>query len=146
MTPLLRGVDGRDGDLVPLVPTSTSTSPPPSTSASITSSTATSVAPLAVTLLDARTVSVNGTRFTIGVDGDRVVLGDWDCDGTPTAALARPATGEVFVFQTWPTGDEECVATPVPSLAGAVDVHVEARDRCSVLFARRADGTEVSVP
>ena len=34
--------------------------------------------------------------FRVGEPGDRVVLGDWDCDGTASPALYRPDTGEVL--------------------------------------------------
>jgi hypothetical protein len=33
----------------------------------------------------------------VGEPGDQVALGDWDCDGSASAAL-RPPTGDVFVF------------------------------------------------
>ena len=34
--------------------------------------------------------------FRVGQVGDRVVLGDWDCDGMASPALYRPDTGEVL--------------------------------------------------
>jgi len=34
--------------------------------------------------------------FRVGQVGDRVVLGDWDCDGVASPALYRPDTGEVL--------------------------------------------------
>jgi hypothetical protein len=42
-------------------------------------------------------------RYVAGRVGDVPLLGDWDCDGTDTLALYRPATGEVFRFDAWPT-------------------------------------------
>jgi hypothetical protein len=32
-------------------------------------------------------------------DGDRMVFGDWNCDGRETPALYRPSSGEVFLFE-----------------------------------------------
>lgn len=56
--------------------------------------------PEAVTV-DGGVVAVAGTRYAVGAPGDRVAVGDWDCDGEVTAAALRPGTGEVFVFTTW---------------------------------------------
>ena len=78
-----------------------------------------------VTLVGDRVVSVDGHQFSVGDPGDRVVLGDWDCDGTPTAALARPSTGEVFVFDRWPVAGVEATVEPVGTVTGAVDSATE---------------------
>jgi hypothetical protein len=32
-------------------------------------------------------------------EGDRMVFGDWNCDGRETPALYRPSSGEVFLFE-----------------------------------------------
>jgi hypothetical protein len=110
--------------------TTTTTSPPASTQ---------------VSLLSARVASVAGQLFSIGDAGDRVVLGDWNCDGVLTAAIARPSTGEVFVFDSWPSGEGDTAADPVANVSDAVDVRAEARGNCSALFAIRANGSEVEV-
>lgn len=41
-------------------------------------------------------------RWHVGAAGDQVVLGDWDCNGTATAALYQATTGIVFIFDRWP--------------------------------------------
>lgn len=46
------------------------------------------------------------TWFRVGDPGDAVVLGHWGCAEVATPAVLRPATGEVFVFDRWPTPDE----------------------------------------
>ncbi len=56
-------------------------------------------------------------RFRVGRPGDDLVLGDWDCDGTATAAVVRAATGETFVFDSWAAEGETLVADPGPALA-----------------------------
>lgn len=44
-----------------------------------------------------------GRRYAIGAEGDLVVIGDWDCDGEATPAIARPNTGQVVLFDRWPS-------------------------------------------
>lgn len=65
-------------------------------------------------LIDGTTVSVGSVRFAVGAPGDQVAVGDWDCDGRITAAVLRPPTGEVFLFDGW-AADEvlEVAATAV---------------------------------
>lgn len=43
-----------------------------------------------------------GRRYAVGVVGDFVETGDWDCDGVVTAAIVRPSTGGVVMFDVWP--------------------------------------------
>ena len=45
----------------------------------------------------------DGRRYAIGTEGDLVVIGDWDCDGEATPAIARPDTGQVVLFDRWPS-------------------------------------------
>jgi hypothetical protein len=40
-------------------------------------------------------------RFAVGLPGDRIFLGDWDCDGLATPALFRPSTGATRYYDTW---------------------------------------------
>lgn len=42
--------------------------------------------------------------YRLGRDGDVLVAGDWDGDGTWTPGLYRPATGEAFLFDAAPGG------------------------------------------
>jgi eukaryotic-like serine/threonine-protein kinase len=56
------------------------------------------------------TVHVGGNetrRYALGGPGDRLLIGDWDCTGAESAALYRPTTGEVFLFDGWPTDGAE---------------------------------------
>lgn len=41
-------------------------------------------------------------RLRLGGPRDTILLGDWDCNGSDTAALYRPATGVVYEFDAWP--------------------------------------------
>ena len=44
------------------------------------------------------TLVVDGRTYRVGVPGDRVAIGDWDCDGRATVRLLRPSTGELLEF------------------------------------------------
>lgn len=69
--------------------------------------------------VEGRTVEVGGRRYEVGEPGDRVSVADWDCDGSATAGLVRPETGEVFLFGEWPTTGAVAVAART-RIAGAV--------------------------
>lgn len=45
----------------------------------------------------------DGRRYAIGAEGDLVVIGDWDCDGEATPAIAQTSTGQVVLFDRWPS-------------------------------------------
>lgn len=70
--------------------------------------------------LDGRTATVGSVQVVLGEEGDLVSLGDWDCDGTATPALLRPASGEVFVFPRWSLDEplEVPATTVVPDASG----------------------------
>jgi len=76
--------------------------------------------------VDGAVVSAGAARWTLGEPGDRIALGDWDCDGSTSAALLRPPTGDVFVFPSWAELGSPVSVTPVQRVAGAVDIHTEA--------------------
>jgi len=96
-------------------------------------------------------ISVEGTvvttdagRFQVGEDGDEVVLGDWDCDGSSTPALLRPDTGDVFVFERWASQEDEVSTTAVQQVDGATDLRVDRTGGCDRLVVTAAGG-EVEV-
>lgn len=53
-----------------------------------------------------------GRRYAVGATGDFVATGDWNCDGEATAAIVRPSTGGVVVFDAWPSPGQT-IALPV---------------------------------
>lgn len=59
-------------------------------------------------------VEPDGSRWRVGEVGDRVAVGDWDCDGVPTLGVYRPATGEWFVFRSWVPMQESAAPTVLP--------------------------------
>lgn len=70
-----------------------------------------------------------GRRWRAGEDGDVIVLGDWDCDGTDTPAVLRPSTGEVWRYDRW----EEGAATPVTTVPGAAELRAVPDGPCDRL-------------
>ncbi len=40
-------------------------------------------------------------RFRLGLPGDQLLLGNWDCGNRATAALYRPSNGDVILFSGW---------------------------------------------
>ena len=71
-------------------------------------------------------------RYRAGVAGDRLLLGDWDCNGSDTPALYRPGTGEVFHFDAWAPADEPLTSRPGEN-SGVVSgtARVEREGACS---------------
>jgi hypothetical protein len=91
--------------------------------------------------VDGRRITVAGTTFLIGEPGDRPAVGDWDCDGTATVAVLRPATGELFEFDRWAAPSDPVVVSPAATVAGARSLQVERRSACPRLLVERSDGT-----
>lgn len=58
-----------------------------------------------VVRLDGSVLEINGLPYRVGLPGDRISVTDDDCDGTAQVHLARPATGEHFVFDRLATAD-----------------------------------------
>ena len=95
---------------------------------------------------DGGVVVVGTQRFAAGETGDRVAVGDWNCDGAATLAVLRPATGAVFVFDTWANRGADVSVSPTRTITGAVDVVARERgDGCSTLVVIRDDGTEQEI-
>jgi hypothetical protein len=55
-----------------------------------------------VVWVPAGVLDVREATFEVGAPGDVVVLGDWDCDGSDTPGVYRPATGAIALFTGWP--------------------------------------------
>lgn len=98
-------------------------------------------------LIDAERITVGDTTWVVGRPGDTLAVGDWDCDGTATAAVLRPSTGEVFVFDRWiASGDELTVAAAAIVDGGtAVVARDDDGDGCAELAVTRAGGPAVPV-
>lgn len=96
--------------------------------------------------VDGRIVTWDGRRFVVGEEGDQVVVGDWSCTGRPTAAVLRPATGEVFVFERW--ADERAVHTTATTVVdGGRELIVDSQPAagCGRLMVLGGDGSSVAI-
>ncbi|OWY59494.1 hypothetical protein B7486_74265, partial [cyanobacterium TDX16] len=76
----------------------------------------------------------------VGEEGDEVVLGDWDCDGSATPALLRPDAGEVFVFARWARDGADVTVTAVDEVDGATAIEVRTEGSCDRLVVEGPDG------
>jgi len=140
-------------------PAPTTTAPPGTTTAEPTAAPPTTVEPEPerepeaepAAHVDGNVVTLaDGRRFEVGEPGDLLAVGDWDCDGEPTAALLRPATGEVFVFTWWPLPTEAAAVQAAAVVPGATTLQPRlapaAGPGCRALVVRSADGAETAVP
>lgn len=115
----------------------------PNASATSSSTTTTAVREGTATGAGAgRVVEHAGTRYVVGEPGDVVAVADWDCDGEPTPAAVRPATGEVFVFGSWARPGADVVVGPVAVVPGALAVEPAG---CGALAVLDADGARHEV-
>ena len=91
------------------------------------------------------TIQVGSRRFAAGEPHDLIAVGDWDCNGTATPAVVRPATGEVFVFARWATTSRPVTMAPTAVVDGVRAPTDRTPQRCGPLRVRRADGTTEAV-
>jgi hypothetical protein len=91
--------------------------------------------------VDGAVVSAGDAHWALGEPGDQVTLGDWDCDGSASAALLRPPTGDVFVFPAWAELGAPVSVTPLQRVADAVAIRTEPRSpACDTLVVDLASG------
>jgi hypothetical protein len=81
----------------------------------------------------------NGT-WTFGTDDDRVVVGDWDCDGVDTPALLQP-DGDLYVIDAW---TDDATARFVTTVDAARDARVEPDGSCDRLVIQTSDGRTIT--
>ncbi|MEM7286993.1 MAG: hypothetical protein AAF480_11630 [Actinomycetota bacterium] len=80
-----------------------------------------------------RLIRHRDTWYQVGDPGDVVILGHWACASRATPAVLRPSTGEVFVFDRWPTLGDPVTTTPARTVAPGTDVLVVgAEDGCDI--------------
>ncbi|MCU1356192.1 MAG: serine/threonine protein kinase [Acidimicrobiales bacterium] len=91
------------------------------------------------------TIQVGSRRFAAGEPHDLIAVGDWDCNGTATPAVIRPATGEVFVFARWATSSRPVTMAPTAVVVGVRAPTDRTPHRCGPLRVRRDDGTTEAV-
>lgn len=96
--------------------------------------------------LAAPVVEHAGARYAVGLPGDLVLLGDWDCDGVATPAVVRPGDGTIWSFASWTTGPQLVAAELIaqaPAPVGAITR--SGTDGCDVLAITTANGNELIV-
>ena len=87
-----------------------------------------------------------GRRYAVGATGDFVATGDWDCDGEATAAIVRPSTGGVVVFDAWP-GPGQTIAVPVRwTVDSPTGAQAVAHGRCDLLRVHTTAGSRLFDP
>ena len=101
----------------------------------------------AVTMPEAAAVLEHGgRRYAVGAAGDFVETGDWDCDGGVTAAIVRPSTGGVVLFDAWPEPGET-IALPVRwSVDSPTGAEAVAHGQCDLLRVYTSTGSRLFNP
>ncbi len=149
------GGGGKQTDLAPVEPLEASTTAAPTTVEAVsrvwpTTSVATagSCAPpdargcAEVVTIGQGTIRVGDRQYHVGEPNDSIAVADWDCDGRETAALVRPETGEVYLFDGWAGDEAPVTARLLDRVQGARAIEPDA---CGVLTVIKADGTRTTV-
>ena len=104
-------------------------------------------AEMAVTMQEAAAVLQHGgRRYAVGAVGDFVETGDWDCDGRVTAAIVRPSTGGVVLFDDWPAPGRT-MALPVRwSVDSPTGAEAVAHGHCDLLRVYTNTGSRLFNP
>ena len=96
--------------------------------------------------IDGHTVEIDDARWSLGRPGDVVAVGDWDCDGTASPALLRPATGDVFVFAGWAGPDDPMTVPARDRIPGAVSLRARPEPQgCDALVVEQGAGAAAPV-
>lgn len=91
--------------------------------------------------IDGTTVRVGRSRFTAGAPGDILVVGRFTCR-EPQLAVLRPSTGAVYLFDTWPTGQDPVPPRQVATVSRATALAATPTDDgCDALGATGPDGS-----
>jgi hypothetical protein len=98
-------------------------------------------------IIDGNIVAVGDDRYQVGGPGDQVLVGDWDCDGAQSAALFRPSSGDLFVFDAWATPGHALTVRSMTRMTGGVRAVADDLDGdgCPVLVVETADGERIEV-
>ena len=87
-----------------------------------------------------------GRRYAVGATGDFVATGDWDCDGEATAAIVRPSTGDIVMFDAWP-GPAQTVSLPVRwSVDSPTGAEAVPHGQCDLLRVHTTAGSRLFNP
>ena len=89
-------------------------------------------------------VTIDDTPYPVGAPGDQLLVGDWDCDGVSTLALAE-SSGRVYVFDSWPK-DEPLTPTLVEELEPPIRIQKISDGECDRLETLDGLGTRTLPP
>ena len=91
---------------------------------------------------DGTEIRSDGRTYTLGRNGDRIAVGDWDCNGTRTPGLVRPSTGEIFLFASWAGSGTGVTIAPSAVVPGALILRTNpAGTACAAPVVELSDGT-----
>lgn len=85
-------------------------------------------------------LTIDGTTYRIGTDGDLLTVAPLSCGATPSVVVLRPSTGEVFRFDERPSAGRTVAATHVMTSAGATGLATSDEPGCSRAAVVAADG------
>jgi hypothetical protein len=91
-------------------------------------------------------LQVNSQRFRVGQPGDLLAIGQWNCDGKATLALARPSTTQIWLFSAWPTGQTPVSATEIARVPDATALRPQHNGSCDELIVDRSVGPPALLP
>ena len=94
----------------------------------------------------AAVIEHGGRRYAIGATGDFVETGDWDCDGQVTAAIVRPSTGGVVLFDAWPDPGETISLPERWSVDSPTGADAVAHGQCDLLRVYTTAGSKLFNP
>ncbi len=125
-------------------PNETPTTAPPPCPTSYADATAGGIPSHCAVTVTGNRVQLGELRWVVGDSGDRVVVGDGGCDGRLDVIVAKPATGEVFVFAGWAAPGDAVQARPVTVVDGVTGLRWDG-EPCGSLAIVTASAT-TSIP
>ncbi len=97
--------------------------------------------------IEGNLVRLGDSTFKVGRADDQLAVVDWNSDGTPTALLLRPASGEVFEFAEWATGNQPTSGQSLGTVPDGLEILPAPvdPDGCPGARVRRSDGSLVDL-
>ena len=87
-----------------------------------------------------------GRRYAVGAVGDFVETGDWNCDGQVTAAIVRPSTGGIVLFDAWPEAGETITLPVRWSVDSPTGAEAVSHGQCDLLRVYTTTGSRLFNP
>lgn len=87
-------------------------------------------------------IVADGRIYRVGLEGDRVVVGDWNCDGHESALLLRPSSGKIYLFREWASEGRPSAAELVSVIEGATELYGHS-GACGAATVRTESGSDL---